>query len=295
MRLEWIEDILAVLDTGSFNAAADQRFLTPSAFTRRVRSIEEALGCELFDRSKRPVVLKDHVVHCVPELRNAVATLKDLKHKLSEPDAGSEHQVTLICQHALAGSVAPQLLLSSVSGAEINTRIKSGSMSECLLQLVKREAQFALIYQPAGEDPSAAVEVCEWCRLGRECFVPVATQHVFDNIKLVDGVRNIPIIKYPTNIFLGEMLRDALFEFNESEQRLVPIAESGLSLAVVEFVRRGIGVGWVPESIVRNELNDRKLVNLTDQLPSFDLDVVLMRLNGVLPTLAEDFWQNAKR
>ena len=37
MRLEWIEDILAVLDTGSLARAAEKRLLTQSAFTRRVR------------------------------------------------------------------------------------------------------------------------------------------------------------------------------------------------------------------------------------------------------------------
>ncbi len=39
MRLEWIEDILCVIDTGSFTQAAQKRHLTQPAFTRRIHGI----------------------------------------------------------------------------------------------------------------------------------------------------------------------------------------------------------------------------------------------------------------
>jgi DNA-binding transcriptional LysR family regulator len=40
MRLEWLDDILAVAQTGSFSEAAQKRHLTQSAFSRRIRTIE---------------------------------------------------------------------------------------------------------------------------------------------------------------------------------------------------------------------------------------------------------------
>ena len=44
MRIEWLQDILAVARTGSFAQAAQQRNLTPSAFSRRIQGIEDHLG-----------------------------------------------------------------------------------------------------------------------------------------------------------------------------------------------------------------------------------------------------------
>ncbi len=41
IRLEWLEDILAVAETGSFSEAAERRHLTQSAFSRRIRNIED--------------------------------------------------------------------------------------------------------------------------------------------------------------------------------------------------------------------------------------------------------------
>ena len=51
MRLEWLEDILAVADAGSLSVAAERRRLTQSAFSRRMQFIEQALGGQLFDLS----------------------------------------------------------------------------------------------------------------------------------------------------------------------------------------------------------------------------------------------------
>ena len=82
MRLEWLEDILAVLETGSITAAAEKRHLTQSAFTRRLRSIESSLGSELFDRARKPVKLRDHVQRQEMELRRNVASLKSLRNRL---------------------------------------------------------------------------------------------------------------------------------------------------------------------------------------------------------------------
>lgn len=41
MCLEWLEDILGVAETGSFSEAAERRHLTQSAFSRRIRNIED--------------------------------------------------------------------------------------------------------------------------------------------------------------------------------------------------------------------------------------------------------------
>ena len=50
MKLEWLEDIIAIFESESLNEAATRRYLTQPAFSRRVRSIEEYLGVELMDR-----------------------------------------------------------------------------------------------------------------------------------------------------------------------------------------------------------------------------------------------------
>ncbi len=63
MQQCWIEDLLAVLDTGSVMPATEQRFLTQSALTRRMLSVESALGTQLLDRTRKPVQLLPHILN----------------------------------------------------------------------------------------------------------------------------------------------------------------------------------------------------------------------------------------
>ncbi|MGB0438874.1 MAG: LysR family transcriptional regulator, partial [Paracoccaceae bacterium] len=79
MRLDWIDDILAVLDHGSLARAAETRRLTQSAFTRRVRIIEDSIGTPLFDRRRKPVTLMPGVQALAPELRDLSARLHSLR------------------------------------------------------------------------------------------------------------------------------------------------------------------------------------------------------------------------
>lgn len=288
MRLEWIEDILAVAEMGSFNSAAEARFLTPSAFTRRIRMIEETLGCALFDRSKKPVVLREHVRDMLPELQEAVVTLKRARQMLLEPVSAQNRRVTIMAQHALTATVAPQLLTLPGLGEDANVKIKSGRKSECLLEVVKREADFALVYENIDQRPD--LETSIRISLGTERFLPVVTTELARVLKRATQTDRIPVISYPPSIFLGEVQRKALLSHSPESGQITSVAETGLSLAVVEFVKHGIGVGWVPHAIIQQDLASGALTSLEGRLPHFELNVTLLRTTNQLPPVAEDFW-----
>lgn len=58
------------------------------------------------------------------------------------------------------------------------------------------------------------------------------------------------------------------------------VAETGLGPAVVEFVKQGFGVGWLPRSIVADELAANSLAILSDMLGDFTLDIAILRSKG---------------
>ena len=41
MEIAWLEDFLAILESGSFSAATATRHLTQSALSRRIRALED--------------------------------------------------------------------------------------------------------------------------------------------------------------------------------------------------------------------------------------------------------------
>lgn len=54
MDIEWIEDFLVLSDLSSFTIAAQMRNVTQSAFSRRIRSLEEWVGIPLIARDTVP-------------------------------------------------------------------------------------------------------------------------------------------------------------------------------------------------------------------------------------------------
>lgn len=52
-----LETFLRVADAGSFNKAAEESFITPTAVIKQINSLEESLGVRLFDRSHRGLTL----------------------------------------------------------------------------------------------------------------------------------------------------------------------------------------------------------------------------------------------
>ena len=52
-----LETFLRVADAGSFNRAAEESFITPTAVIKQINLLEESLGVKLFDRSYRGLTL----------------------------------------------------------------------------------------------------------------------------------------------------------------------------------------------------------------------------------------------
>lgn len=52
-----LETFLRVADAGSFNKAAEEAFITPTAVIKQINSLEDSLGVKLFDRTHRGLTL----------------------------------------------------------------------------------------------------------------------------------------------------------------------------------------------------------------------------------------------
>ena len=290
MRLEWIEDILAVLDTGSFAAAAERRFLTPSAFTRRIRSVEEMLGCPLFDRNRKPVALLPHVLEMETDLRDAARRFRTLRTRLSDIRGEHRKRLSLCCQHALTTMVSPQLARSLGHDRDVSLRIRSGTRSDCHLMLLRQEVDFGLIYETAEDALQFDPEFFEKTPIGRDAFIPVANLRDHPQIQQAIWARDLPLITYPPDIYLGDVFRIHVQPGLPVETATFSVAETGLTPAVLQFIRQGLGIGWLPRAVAQETLASGELTDLSDTLPSAALNIRLVRTHSGANDLARATW-----
>lgn len=286
MRLEWIDDILAVLDGGSLAHAAEKRLLTQSAFTRRVRMIEDNIGATLFDRRRKPVTLMPGVQTLEPELRDLSDRLHNLRRTLETSSDQAGMSLAFVCQHALTATVSPQIVRALTKDGETTVRVRSGNQDECLMKLLSREVDFAVMYSLADDMAPESSKAFEALSVGTDTLIPVCTPAMR---KTAIGAV-IPILTYPPEVFMGQVFARMINPRLPTGCTALPIAETALSLAMLELALSEIGVAWLPQSLVAEHLAAGKLVRVDDALPAQALNIKMIRLSEAQSEQGDKIW-----
>lgn len=77
IRLEWFVSFLAVIETGSFVAAAESTRRSQPRVSQHVAALEKLIGQPLFDRKKRPVQLTDAGRALATQARHVLRALEE--------------------------------------------------------------------------------------------------------------------------------------------------------------------------------------------------------------------------
>ncbi|SHH58855.1 LysR substrate-binding domain-containing protein [Marivita hallyeonensis] len=277
MRIDWIEDLVALLDSGGVADAARLRNITQPAFSRRIRVLEDVLGIELIDRSVKPSgpsrVLRDRE----SDLRKQAGDLRRLVSEMRQEQTLGVRQLVIASQHAITTSLGTQIINAVAKPSHTHIRLRSANRDECETLLISRQAEIALTYrikaEPAGEEQSFLAEAI----IGSEMLIPVcATDHAEDLMaRFREGT--LRIIGYPADVFLGAAVtRHALSNLRDQCEISV-IAETGLSTAALQLAQSGLGVAWVPEALAQPALQRGELRRLVPELGGIDMDLVAQR------------------
>lgn len=288
MRHDWIDDILAVEDTGSFARAAVQRNISQSAFARRIDAIEARIGGQIFDRSRKPIALHPRIRALVPDLRRVRLAQGQVLQELGQVARGGGPSVTLACQHALTATVSPHLVRRwSAAGLE-PVRVRSANRDACYVMALTGEADLVVTYAVAGAPAEAAAGFVE-CTLASDMLVAVGAPGLERD---ADG--NLPVIAYPSEVFFGDVVERLVWTALPAGTNLRRRAETALTLAARRFALDGIGVAWLPHSLVAPDLAAGLLAPVSGTGPDLALDIRLIRLADPANAAALSAWRAAR-
>lgn len=291
MRLEWLEDVLAVAETGSFQEAADRRRLTQSAFSRRIQHIEQQVGVELFDRTRKPVQLlattadqRDRIARLAEDLRQLVTDLRRGERLAS-------NRIAIASQHALTTSLTPLIVRGiHARNAAAHVRLRSANLDECFSLLLSRQVDIAIVYRLPGQDHPIGQSFVETVAIGTDRLIPVFAAACTDDLNASFASGQLPYISFPPEVFLGGVVDRVILPRLQHATRPVPKAETALTLAALELAAVGVAVAWVPMSLAGKRIADGSLVNLSATLPSCQLEVTSVRLFGDPWPVADSAW-----
>lgn len=279
MRLEWLEDILAVAQTGSLTEAAERRQLTQSAFSRRIRQIEDHIGVELFDRARKPVQLRPTTRAQRDQIERLAGELRQLALDLRRGGQTQSSRVTIVCQHALTAALAPAIIDEALANnPHVFVRLRSANLDECLALLLSRQADIAILYRLPGADHPVRSDFVETIAIGADRLVPVIAT---DRVAWLDANlarHELPCVIYPAEVFLGQVQQRKVLSRLRPDWRPVKKAETALTIAALEMALVGFAVAWIPLTLAQGRLRDGSLTDLSDRLPECELEVTAVRL-----------------
>ena len=255
MDLNWLRDFECLGRTLNFTRAAEERNITQSAFSRRIKALESWVGLPLVDRATYPVRLSEAGQQFLPVAKSAISDLSESRQLIRDQDRGDRQQVRFSVLH----TISVHYLASRIDAFEreiphLRTRVISDSLSACCQLLHDGAVEFLLCYRHAGVSPS--IDEAEFTRkdILIDQMIPVAERNAAEAAGwMLPGTpgNDIPYLAYERSSFLGVVTEHLI---GNRRLHLDMIYVDGLVEAIKRRLLAGSGIAWLPETSVRHEL-----------------------------------------
>ncbi|WP_437879945.1 LysR substrate-binding domain-containing protein [Pseudomonas sp. LRF_L74] len=253
LETKWLEDFVALAATRSFSQAANKRFVTQPAFSRRIRSLEAALGLTLVNRSRTPVELTESGQLFLVTARSLVEQLGEVVRHLHHLEGQKGEVLQITAAHSLAFSFFPEWIARlRRDGLPLTTRLAATNVGEAVHSLREGTCDLILAYY----DPDAALQLAPdlfpSIHLGRSEMLPVCGvdeqgQPLYD----LDSGQSVPLLAYSAGTFLGRSLNLLL---RQRALRSTTAHETAMADSLKTMALQGLGVAWVPRLSMSAEL-----------------------------------------
>jgi len=259
------DDLPALVEfarAGSIAGAADRLCRTPSAVTRQLQRLEDALGAELLDRSVKPPRLNALGARVLEQARDLLERSEALK-SLTSGDTEPHGVLRIGLAHPLAmlPLTEPTRALTEIY-PKLRLRLLSDSSSALFTRLLSGELDAAIVALPVGKTAPAPL-LTNIIATDRVEIVQAARGTADGNWASLGGA---PWVVNPPGCFLRAGLTDHLERNGFTPMIAAEIHNVHLQLA---FVQSGQGVGLLPASVIaRNSSRDTIEVL---RPPSFEL------------------------
>lgn len=294
LEVKWLEDFVALAATRSFSQAAKRRFVTQPAFSRRIQSLERAVGATLVDRGKSPLELTADGQLFLITARNVVEQLGDALRHLRGLDPAAGQLLEFSVAHSLAFNFFPQWLkrLQAVVG-EIGSRMTAMNVGEAMHALREGRCDLMLAYH----DPLGSLQLDQEhfpsLRMGATEMLPVcAVDEQGLPLYALDAseVQEIPLLAYTQGAFLERSLKILLRQKPVGLQ-FRTVYETAMAEGLKGMALEGQGVAWVPRLSIERELAEGKLVVCGGEQWVIPLEIRLYRCTLVHKPPVERLWR----
>lgn len=248
-----------VANTGNISKAAKELYISQPAISKSIQKLEESVGCKLFSRSSRGVVLTDEGKLLYEHVSEAFETLTMGEEKLKRSiELGVGHLKIGVSSTLCKYLLLPYLKEFIRQNPHISISISCQSTNDTLKLLEDNKIDIGLIGKPEN------LKNIHFDFLEEIEDIFVAAKDYLRNLK-ARGIQKDHILQSSTLMLLDKnnMTRQHIDDYLQENQIIIKdsIDISDMDL-LIDFARIGVGVACVIKNFVREDLENGTLVEI---------------------------------
>jgi len=248
-----------VANTGNISKAAKELYISQPAISKSIQKLEESVGCKLFSRSSRGVVLTDEGKLLYEHVSEAFETLTMGEEKLKRSiELGVGHLKIGVSSTLCKYLLLPYLKEFIRRNPHITISISCQSTNDTLKLLEDNKIDIGLIGKPEN------LKNIHFDFLEEIEDIFVAAKDYLRNLK-ARGIQKDHILQSSTLMLLDKnnMTRQYIDDYLQENQIIIKdsIDISDMDL-LIDFARIGVGVACVIKNFVREDLENGTLMEI---------------------------------
>jgi DNA-binding transcriptional LysR family regulator len=273
--LKEIDVFVKIIELGSFRAAADELNLTQSAMTQRLKRLEDALGVRLIERTTRSVSPTAVGRDFLPAAKRMILQFEQSMADLKDLIQAKTGQATVASLMSVATYILPAALSAfNKAHPNVSVRILDDVEREIAAYVRRGEAEFGIDMQTTAPEPGLRTTPL----LEDRYVVACRAEHPLASRRSVSwaALTNVPLVTLGARSGTNQLLVSQLADAPRSSKWRFEVQHLPTLIGMVE---EGVGVGIVPEMVMRaraaDDLVQRRLVK-----PDLKRMIVLVERQG---------------
>lgn len=279
MEIRTIDTFLKVAATQNFSKAAEQLGYSQSAVTVQIQKLEKELGVALFERMGKRVYLTETGKEFIPYASDLIRASQAALH-FSGKESAPRGRLRIGGVESICTALLPRLLLEFYRRCpQVEVVIKSGTTNDLLELAASNELDLVFTLDEKIFRPDLC---CEAEQQEEIVFVtlPDTFAQTDSPIPIAELCRK-PFILTETGAAYRYELERMLAE---RELEIHPILEIGNTETIINLLKKGMGISYLPRFTVDDALQSGSLMQLHTDLPPVHMRHQLLRYKSKLLT-----------
>jgi len=295
MDTKALEDLVALAEAESFSKAAEKRFVTQPAFSRRIKNLEDWFGVDLVDRSNYPAKLTPAGQAALEIAIKITEQLSQCRQDVREMSSGPSGSLSFGMPHSLSIGFFPEWrteMEMQLGQASIN--VVTGNIHDAAQLLESGGCDFVLFYS-FDLVPTYNFSEPKFFRayIDIDYLIPVCAADssgfaIFD--LQADNDYPIPYLSWSPPTLVNHVLAE-LTHINNLNAKLQVCYQNQLAAAIREEALLGNGLAWLPGNLINNDLETGRLLRAGSDL-DVPMNIGIACNSTTLTDLSRKWWEH---